>query len=176
MSTFSTRGGLYERAQRQFRLADGKALFTYSFFDRQRQAAQAFFADIYLEALRAAPAAGHHALAALDDDGLLRRHYTLNIDGLAEECGMETWHLEQVPEGVTVEMHGNVRRLVCPACHATLPMTAALARALKAQQPVACPSPGCGNAAMRFKVMMYGDAEGEPGRPCPGLQGGTDSC
>jgi hypothetical protein len=47
MSTFSTRGGLYERAQRKYKLADGKSLFTYAFFDRQRPEAQAFFADIY---------------------------------------------------------------------------------------------------------------------------------
>lgn len=47
MSTFSTRGGLYERAQKQYKLSDGKMLFTYLFFDRQRPEAQAFFADIY---------------------------------------------------------------------------------------------------------------------------------
>lgn len=85
MSTFSTRGGLYERAQRKYRLSDGKVLFTWAFFDRQRPEAQAFFADIYSEALAAAPAAGHHALAALAAAGRLRRHYTLNIDGLAEQ-------------------------------------------------------------------------------------------
>ena len=36
MSTFSTRGGLYERAQKRFGVADGKRLFTYAFFERQR--------------------------------------------------------------------------------------------------------------------------------------------
>jgi hypothetical protein len=47
MSTFSTRGGLYERAAKKYKLSDGKMLFTYMFFDRQRPEAQAFFADIY---------------------------------------------------------------------------------------------------------------------------------
>lgn len=41
--------------------------------------------------------------------GVLARHYTLNIDGLAEVVGMDTWHHEHNPSGVTVEMHGNIR-------------------------------------------------------------------
>lgn len=36
MSTFSTKGGLYERAQKRFGVSDGKKLFTYSFFEKQR--------------------------------------------------------------------------------------------------------------------------------------------
>lgn len=36
MSTFSTKGGLYERAQRRYGVTDGKKLFTYSFFEKQR--------------------------------------------------------------------------------------------------------------------------------------------
>ncbi len=36
MSTFSTKGGLYERAQKRFGVTDGKKLFTYSFFEKQR--------------------------------------------------------------------------------------------------------------------------------------------
>ena len=36
MSTFSTRGGLYERAQKRFAVQDGKKLFTYAFFEKQR--------------------------------------------------------------------------------------------------------------------------------------------
>ncbi|KDD73016.1 hypothetical protein H632_c2625p0, partial [Helicosporidium sp. ATCC 50920] len=53
MSTFVTKGGLYDRAKKKFRLADGKTLFTYQFFDKNRAAAQAFFADIWQEAQRA---------------------------------------------------------------------------------------------------------------------------
>lgn len=36
MSTFSTKGGLYERAQKRFGVTDGKKLFTFSFFEKQR--------------------------------------------------------------------------------------------------------------------------------------------
>lgn len=85
------------------------------------------------EALAAEPAPGHHALAALHAAGRLRRHYTLNIDGLAEQVGMDTWHHERHTGGVTVEMHGNVRHLVCPECHATRPVTTALAKQVRCE-------------------------------------------
>lgn len=45
---------------------------------------------------------------------------------------MDTWHHERNTSGVTVEMHGNVRHLVCPECHATRLMTAALAKQVRA--------------------------------------------
>ena len=60
---------------------------------------QAFFADIYAEAQKAAPARGHEALAAVACLGRLRRHYTLNIDGLAESVGLATWHPTDNPTG-----------------------------------------------------------------------------
>ncbi len=41
--------------------------------------------------------------------GALRRQYTLNIDGLSEVVGLDTWHHERNPGGCTVEMHGNIR-------------------------------------------------------------------
>jgi NAD-dependent SIR2 family protein deacetylase len=192
MSTFSTRGGLYERAQRQFRLGDGKLLFTYSFFDRNRMDAQSFFADIYLEAAQARAAPGHRALAALHRAGRLRRHYTLNIDGLAEKVGMDPWHPEMNPDGCTVEMHGNVHHLVCTECGGCCPLSETAAQQLRQRQPIPCPvcppvpplgqeaeddaeavaeaaaaeigGGGAGEATpppLRFKVMLYEDAEGE---------------
>ncbi len=60
---------------------------------------QAFFADIYAEAQKAAPGRGHEALAAVAALGRLRRHYTLNIDGLAEAVGLATWHPTDNPAG-----------------------------------------------------------------------------
>lgn len=36
MSTFSTKGGLYERAQKRFNVTNGKRLFTYSFYEKQK--------------------------------------------------------------------------------------------------------------------------------------------
>lgn len=45
---------------------------------------QAFFAQIYSEAQGSQAAPGHAALADMASAGRIRRHYTLNIDGLAE--------------------------------------------------------------------------------------------
>lgn len=62
---------------------------------------QAFFADIYAEAKRAKPSAGHRALAGLAAQGKLQRHYTLNIDGLAQAVGLSTWHPDKNPTGAS---------------------------------------------------------------------------
>ncbi|CAF9926479.1 MAG: hypothetical protein HETSPECPRED_006344 [Heterodermia speciosa] len=90
MSTFSTKGGLYERAQKRFSVSDGKRLFTYSFYEKRK-----------LETLarRARPGAGHQALAQIAKAHKLLRHYTMNIDGLAEAAGMDAWHVESNPTG-----------------------------------------------------------------------------
>ena len=61
---------------------------------------QAFFADIYVEALAAIPATGHWALAGMAAAGKLLRHYTLNIDGLHNAVGLSTWHHERDTAGV----------------------------------------------------------------------------
>ena len=45
---------------------------------------QAFFAQIYSEAQASQAAAGHDALAEMHTMRRIKRHYTLNIDGLAE--------------------------------------------------------------------------------------------
>ena len=180
MSTFSTKGGLYEQAQRKYKLQDGKLLFTYSWYDRHRQDAQAFFADIFLEASAAHAAPGHYAIAALQREGVLQRHYTLNIDGMAEKVGMNVWHPDSNPGGSTVEMHGNVHYLVCTACEKSLPLSIEVAQQLRNRQPVPCPhclvssnaitteaveneeeQDETHDACMRFKVMLYEDAEGE---------------
>ncbi len=65
-------------------MQDGIKLFTYSFYKQRRADVQAFFAQIYSEAQASRAAPGHHALASAAELGRVRRHYTLNIDGLAE--------------------------------------------------------------------------------------------
>jgi NAD-dependent SIR2 family protein deacetylase len=99
MSTFSTVGGLYERAQKRFKVSDGKKLFTWQFFEKRRLEVQAFFGDIYVEAQRATPGLGHYALGRLALMGKLLRHYTLNIDGLAGVAGLSVWHPETDASG-----------------------------------------------------------------------------
>lgn len=85
MSMFSTKGGLYERACKRFKISNGKRLFSWSFYDRQRTDVAAFFADIHREALRAAPGPSHQAIMRIDSMQKLLRHYTMNVDGLAAQ-------------------------------------------------------------------------------------------
>ena len=71
MSTFSTKGGLYERAQKRFGVSDGKKLFTYSFFEKHK-----------LEALvRSLKAVGVCQVTLSAVQGLLR-HCTICIKGV----------------------------------------------------------------------------------------------
>ncbi|EFJ51650.1 hypothetical protein VOLCADRAFT_116301 [Volvox carteri f. nagariensis] len=159
MSMFSTRNGLYERARKKFKVQDGIKLFTYSFYRQRRAEVQAFFAQIYSEAQASRAATGHYAMAQLLQLGALQRHYTLNIDGLSEVVGMDTWHHERNAQGSTVEMHGNIRQLVCPTCHAVEPLSRHNISLMRAQQPVPCSA--CGQDQLRFKVMLYDDDEGD---------------
>ncbi|GLI64199.1 hypothetical protein VaNZ11_007381 [Volvox africanus] len=159
MSMFTTSNGLYERARKKFKVQDGIKLFTYSFYRQRRAEVQDFFAQIYSEAQASRAATGHHAMAQLLQLGALQRHYTLNIDGLSEVVGMDTWHHERNPQGSTVEMHGNIRQLVCPTCHAVEPLSRHNINVMRAQQPVPCAS--CGQDQLRFKVMLYDDGEGD---------------
>lgn len=124
MSTFSTAGGLYERAQKRFRVADGKSLFTYAFYARNPASAQAFLAEIHDEAVLATPAPGHYALALLSSLGSLSRHYTLNIDGLAQRAAAafdgeaDVWHPHRNPDGAWLGLGWAGRDPAPGRCHA----------------------------------------------------------
>jgi NAD-dependent SIR2 family protein deacetylase len=173
MSTFSTQGGLYDKAKAKFKLASGKLLFTYPFYSRRKREAESFFAEIHKEALQARPARGHEVLAALCASGRLARHYTLNIDGLATVLpGMEgdVWDPDSNPSGHTVEMHGSVHELVCTECGEARRINEDDITRLSEERSVPCTSALCRETTnsgsgeerfMRFKVMMYDDAEGE---------------
>ena len=158
LATFSTPGGLYDRAARAARLPDGKALFTHAFYARRRHDALGFLADVHDEVAGARPTRAHAAVAALARSGRLRRHYTLNVDGLAAVAGETTWHPDLAPDGTTVELHGNARHAVCPACDAAFPTPPAVLAAWRARADAPCPS--C-TAPLRPRVMLYEDAEGD---------------
>ncbi len=159
MSTFSTKGGLYDVARQKYQLSDGKNLFTHSFYKRRKQEAEAFFVDIQREARAASPAPGHVALARLSEAGRLSRHYTLNIDGLGSRVGMDVWDPDTNMDGCTVEMHGSVHHLVCTACAETTLMSEEQAASLSQHVSVRCDA--CKEWYLRFKVMMYDDDDGE---------------
>ena len=60
----------------------------------------------YNELKKATPNAGHHALAKLEEWGLLKYVITQNIDGLHIKAGSR----------YVIEYHGNVHKLRCPEC------------------------------------------------------------
>lgn len=101
---------------------------------------------------------------------------------------MDTWHHETNPGGTTVEMHGNIHHLVCAECFTTKPVDRSIAEQLGQMQPIPCPvcplenykeeeedgttrdthqeplqnnSNKNHNNMMRFKVMLYEDAESD---------------
>ena len=61
--------------------------------------------------------------------------------------------------GSTVEIHGNISQLVCPECGAVTPMNASFIRQMRAKKPIPCNMCSC--QAIRCRVMLYGDADGE---------------
>ena len=66
----------------------------------------AFLAELRRVFARARPTPGHHALARLEDDGLLDAVVTQNVDGLHQEAGSRR----------VVEIHGSFSRLVGLVC------------------------------------------------------------
>lgn len=139
-------------------------LFTFGFFERRPVDCRALLADVFLEALRAEPTASHRALSEAEHAGRLRRHYTLNIDGLhaAEGLGLGTWCPHDAPDAVTAQLHGSVRQAVCPACTLARPMDRKVARAWRDGAPVPCVA--CGGET-RPRVMLYGDGHSEAVTP-----------
>ena len=68
------------------------------------------------------PTAFHKLVKRLDQRGTLVRVYTQNIDGLEEKVGVSTYHRtrqEEVPgQFRCIPVHGSLRYLYCPSCHA----------------------------------------------------------
>lgn len=161
MSTFSQKGGLYDRAKSRFGVSDGIRLFHWDFYQKRRRDAEAFFADFYVECTKARPTSTHEGLALLALQGRVQRHYTLNIDDLATQVGIDTWHPIHNPAGVTIEMHGNIKELVCPKCKVRLPLTPAHAKRLKSKRGICCPCDECKGTDMRPRIMLYDDKQCE---------------
>jgi NAD-dependent protein deacetylase/lipoamidase len=93
--------------------------------------------------LDAQPNPGHHALAALEREGLVRAVVTQNIDTLHSRAGSRE----------VVEVHGSVRRAVCLACGAHEAVDDVLAQLDERVAPV-CPM--CGTV-LKPDVVMFGE-------------------
>jgi len=83
---------------------------------------------------RAEPNEGHRALVRLEQRGNLHLLITQNVDGLHAAAGTS---LERL-----VEIHGNVREVVCLDCGERAPMERALARVRAGEDDPACRSCG----------------------------------
>src|SRR3954468_23247442 len=78
-------------------------------FTGSREARQRYWARSHLGwglIQRAQPNDGHHAVAALQDRGLLAGVVTQNVDGLHSAAGARD----------VLELHGNLERVVCLDC------------------------------------------------------------
>jgi NAD-dependent deacetylase len=85
-------------------------------------------------ARRAEPNAAHHALVELERRGVLDTLITQNIDGLHHAAGSDPARI--------VEVHGNVREVVCMACGERSPMEATLDRVRSGEDDPPCLSCG----------------------------------
>ncbi|WP_036323349.1 MULTISPECIES: NAD-dependent protein deacetylase [Microbispora] len=82
---------------------------TYQTFVRSESARRRYWARSHLgwrQIARAAPNAGHHAVAELQDRGLLAGIITQNVDGLHQAAGARE----------VIELHGGLDRVVCLSC------------------------------------------------------------
>src|SRR5690606_40627247 len=82
----------------------------------------------------AEPSLGHHALVHLERRGKLHTLITQNVDGLHLRAG--------TAEDKLVEIHGNVREVLCLDCGDRAPMQRALDRVRAGEDDPACRSCG----------------------------------
>lgn len=134
-------------------------MFTYGFYAKRPEDCNAFLADVAAELQGKQPTLTHRAIARLQADGRLVRHYTMNIDGLAARAGLVSWAPAAAAEGSTVELHGTCEEVVCKAGHRAVADTA-VRKALRTRKRPCCARQGCG-AQLRWRVMLYDDKEGD---------------
>lgn len=150
LSTFTDT--LYQKTARKFgwKKSDGQKAFSFRFMQTSETESFQLFAELYDKSRKATPTLSHEIINELADAGILIRHYTLNIDGLAG-----------TNKGSTIELHGSLRHLVCRKCGNVTKTSSALDR--RKTKPIG-PLPTCecdkcdGN--LRFRVLLYGDEEG----------------
>ena len=99
---------------------------------------------IFREIAKAAPNQGHHALAQLEREGLIRGIVTQNIDSLHQRAGSVS----------VIEVHGHLRTAYCLKCGAQADMVPLLDRVVSGESPPKC---SCGGH-FRPDVVLFGDA------------------
>jgi NAD-dependent deacetylase len=102
-----------------------------------------FYAPRFSVLTESEPNDAHRALAALEDAGYVEAVITQNIDLLHERAGSRN----------VVEVHGSIRRSLCPGCGAEYPLASVLELLGEADAP-ACPA--CG-AIVKPDVVFFGE-------------------
>ncbi len=81
-------------------------------------------------ALRASPGDGHRAIAAFEQTGKVNCLITQNIDGLHQKAGSS--------DGVVIEIHGTIHRVICMSCRRLTPMLQELERVRRGELDPEC--------------------------------------
>ncbi|MZD03541.1 NAD-dependent protein deacetylase [Streptomyces sp. SID5785] len=105
----STESGIPDYRGEQGSLRRGHLPMTYQEFTGEEQARQRYWARSQLgwrAMTRARPNAGHRAVAALADAGLVTGVITQNVDGLQQAAGARD----------VIELHGSLDRVTCLTC------------------------------------------------------------
>jgi len=104
---FRTPGtGLYSKVQ-ELGLPYPEALFSIDYFQTRPEAFYSFAKD-FVDLLDAKPVAAHHFIRMFDQEKILHRSYTQNVDGLELLAGVNPDKL--------IEAHGHLRSARCIAC------------------------------------------------------------
>mmetsp|Transcript_4228 Transcript_4228/g.17915 ORF Transcript_4228/g.17915 Transcript_4228/m.17915 type:complete len:213 (-) Transcript_4228:654-1292(-) len=156
LSAFSSKGGLYDRARKKFKVKDGMTLFSDRFYRKQTKEALQFFAELSLQARSASPTSTHFSL--VDLEASILRHVTLNVDGLLLRAGANIWDPVKNPSGKTIEFHGNLQNTLCVSCGDIQTLSLLDTTKLKAGKEIFCSQ--CSNS-LRPKMMLYDDHDGE---------------
>ena len=93
----------------------------------------------------AEPNAAHYALARLEKKGWLKGVITQNVDGLHTKAGSEN----------VFELHGSLRRVVCPQCREYYPMEDAMSSVAEGENPPLCSQ--CGGI-LKPDAVFFGEA------------------
>ena len=93
------------------------------------------------------PNPGHFALVELERRGKLHTLITQNVDGLHHRAGSDPTRI--------VEVHGNVREVVCMECDERAPMERALARVRDGEEDPPCRS--CGGV-LKSATISFGQS------------------
>jgi NAD-dependent deacetylase len=112
-----------------------------------RQNPADFYAWIYPLAkliLNAQPNAAHHAIAQLEQHGILKAVITQNIDLLHSRAGSRT----------VFELHGHLREATCTHCFAVYPAEPIVRRFLEDRQVPRCPK--C-RGVLKPNVILFGE-------------------